>query len=98
MELTQKQVWTSLRERPEHGADAMPTSDSEYLRALTQHSEVALARGPLSSSAPVVNPAQEPGSTGYQRAWRLHDFLIFLVEVATAAAGGTGIAASRPTL
>jgi hypothetical protein len=64
MELTQKQVWTSLRERPEHGADAMPTSDSEYLRALTQHSEVALARGPLSSSAPVANPAQEPGSTG----------------------------------
>jgi hypothetical protein len=38
-------------ERPEYGADAEPTSDSEYLRTLRQNSELPRVPGPSSSFA-----------------------------------------------
>ena len=42
--------------------------------------------------------AQESGSSGYQGALRVHDFLIFLVGAGSRTCGNSRVAARRPTL
>jgi hypothetical protein len=48
---------------PEHGADAMPTSNSEYLRALKRNSATQLVTGPFSSAASEAIPNQKSDSS-----------------------------------
>jgi hypothetical protein len=62
MELTRKQGMDDRMERPEYGAGALPSRDSEYLRNLKQNGEASRVTGPSSSFASMAKLSQKTDS------------------------------------